>query len=185
MKNFLVPKSYYRSNNKLSNNNIGVYSQNSNSTAINSNIVCGNAILDFNFSDWLSSYGNSNICDNPDGWNDTGITGCTYSCYNPFFIKRFSAQYNSHNSLLTITVTFKTNSGNYGGNDALVDLKLTDSSNNVIKTWKNVATARGKVNFKENIIALPIGTYAVTVTDVNLLGYTFDDTGNSDSFTVK
>jgi len=36
--------------------------------------------LDFNSSDWLSSYGSNNTCDKPDGWNDAGKTGCTLSC---------------------------------------------------------------------------------------------------------
>ena len=60
--------------NEISNNEIGILSENSNST-INSNIVCGNTNLDFSSSDWKSSYGNNNFCDKPDGWNDTGATG--------------------------------------------------------------------------------------------------------------
>ncbi len=64
--------------NKISNNNIGIYSQNSNST-INSNIVCKNSILDFNSSDWQSSYGANNACDTGD-WNDEGINNCWYIC---------------------------------------------------------------------------------------------------------
>ena len=66
-------------NNEISNNNIGIYSQNSTSTII-SNFVCGNSISDFNGSDWLNSSGTNNICVNADGWNDTGTTGCSFSC---------------------------------------------------------------------------------------------------------
>ncbi len=66
-------------NNEILNNDIGIYSQNSTSI-INGNIVCGNTNSDFNSSDWLSSYGDNNNCSNPGGWNDTGTTGCTYSC---------------------------------------------------------------------------------------------------------
>jgi len=62
--------------NEILNNKIGIYSQQSNST-INNNVVCGNTQLDFNSSDWLSSYGSNNTCSKPDGWNDTGKTGCT------------------------------------------------------------------------------------------------------------
>ena len=66
--------------NTISNNNIGIYSQNSNST-INLNVVCGNINLDFNSSDWLSSSGDNNTCDNADGWNDEGIeSSCTFRC---------------------------------------------------------------------------------------------------------
>ncbi|MFN3527645.1 MAG: NosD domain-containing protein, partial [Candidatus Altarchaeaceae archaeon] len=68
--------------NKISNNKVGISSQKSNST-INSNFVCGNTEFDFNSSDWMSSYGNNNTCDNPDGWNDEGTTGCTYVCAGP------------------------------------------------------------------------------------------------------
>ncbi|MEM4347590.1 MAG: NosD domain-containing protein [Candidatus Altiarchaeota archaeon] len=66
-------------NNEILNNKIGIFSQASNST-INGNTVCGNTNLDFNSSDWLLSNGDNNTCDKPDGWNDTGTTGCTYSC---------------------------------------------------------------------------------------------------------
>ena len=65
--------------NEISNNEIGILSEDSNST-INSNIVCGNTYLDFSSSDWLLSSGDNNFCDKPDGWNDTGATGCTYVC---------------------------------------------------------------------------------------------------------
>jgi len=67
-------------NNKISNNFYGIYSQASTST-INSNYVCGNTNLDFDSSDWLSSSGDDNTCDNANGWNDEGTTGCTYSCF--------------------------------------------------------------------------------------------------------
>ncbi|ODS42476.1 MAG: hypothetical protein MSIBF_03930 [Candidatus Altiarchaeales archaeon IMC4] len=65
--------------NSITSNAIGISSQNSTST-INSNTVCGNTNLDFNSSDWFSSSGDNNTCTNVDGWNDTGTTGCTYSC---------------------------------------------------------------------------------------------------------
>jgi len=65
--------------NEILNNKIGIFSNSSNST-INRNVVCGNTQLDFNSSDWLSSYGSNNICNNSDGWNDAGTTGCTHRC---------------------------------------------------------------------------------------------------------
>ncbi len=36
--------------------------------------------MDFSSYDWQSSSGDNNTCDNPDGWNDEGTIGCTYSC---------------------------------------------------------------------------------------------------------
>ncbi|ODS36949.1 hypothetical protein BEH94_03990 [Candidatus Altiarchaeales archaeon WOR_SM1_SCG] len=65
--------------NNISNNNIGIYSENSNSI-INSNIVCNSINLDFNTSDWQPSYGDNNTCDNADGWNDDRGIGCRYAC---------------------------------------------------------------------------------------------------------
>ena len=69
-------------NNEISNNKIGIYSQNSSST-LKSNIVCGNTAIDLNSSGWLLSSGNNNTCDKPDGWNDSLLTGCTYKCTKP------------------------------------------------------------------------------------------------------
>ena len=66
--------------NEISNNDIGIYSENSNTT-INRNIVCGNVNVDFNSSDWLSSSGDNNTCGTTHNWNDTGTTGCTHSCF--------------------------------------------------------------------------------------------------------
>lgn len=49
------------------------------SNSINKNIVCYNAPNDFNAL-YSVGTGDDNMCDNPDGWNDEGTTGCTYSC---------------------------------------------------------------------------------------------------------
>ncbi|CEG12987.1 putative cell surface protein [groundwater metagenome] len=66
--------------NEISNNKIGIFSQQS-SLTINNNTVCGNTNLDFYSSNWLSSYGYNNACSNPDGWNDTGTeNGCKNEC---------------------------------------------------------------------------------------------------------
>ncbi|MEM4222265.1 MAG: NosD domain-containing protein, partial [archaeon] len=65
--------------NEILNNKIGIFSNSSNST-INRNVVCGNTDYDFYSEDWLSSSGTNNTCSNPDGWKDTGTTGCTYPC---------------------------------------------------------------------------------------------------------
>jgi parallel beta-helix repeat protein len=66
--------------NEILNNKVGIFSQESSST-ITRNVVCGNIDWDFYSDDWLSSSGDNNVCDEPDGWNDTGTTaGCKYSC---------------------------------------------------------------------------------------------------------
>jgi len=66
--------------NKINFNNLGIFFDNSNSSVVSENEVCSNTVLDFSL---YQSYGNSgyaNNCSNPDGWNDNGVTGCTYSC---------------------------------------------------------------------------------------------------------
>jgi parallel beta-helix repeat protein len=65
--------------NTILDNTAGISSVNSDST-INSNFVCYNAMLDFNSSLWLSSAGDDNTCNRPDGWDDAGTSGCTYAC---------------------------------------------------------------------------------------------------------
>jgi parallel beta-helix repeat protein len=66
--------------NEILNNKIGIFSQESSST-INRNVVCGNTDQDFYSNSWSLSSGDNNVCDKPDGWNDTGTTtGCKYSC---------------------------------------------------------------------------------------------------------
>ncbi len=65
--------------NEILYNNIGISSQDSYSI-INSNVVCEND-FDFNSSDWESSLGYNNTCNNPDGWHDTNkAEGCTNTC---------------------------------------------------------------------------------------------------------
>lgn len=65
--------------NEILNNEIGIFSNQSNSM-IDLNIVCDNIESDFNSSNWFSSSGDNNTCDKPNGWNDAGTTGCTYTC---------------------------------------------------------------------------------------------------------
>ncbi|MCX6742442.1 MAG: right-handed parallel beta-helix repeat-containing protein [Candidatus Pacearchaeota archaeon] len=76
-------------NNSILNNTIinagssGIRSILSKST-INNNKICNNTYIDFlsgdYFPDWFGSTGDNNFCDKPDGWNDTGTTGCTKTC---------------------------------------------------------------------------------------------------------
>jgi parallel beta-helix repeat protein len=65
--------------NVIVNNQIGIFSNQSHSQ-IDSNIVCNNTESDFKSSNWLLSSGYNNTCTKPNGWNDTGTTGCTHAC---------------------------------------------------------------------------------------------------------
>ncbi len=68
-------------NNEILNNTVGIFSHSSKSR-INSNTICGNTQLNFNSTNWQSSYGYNNTCDihNADEWNDENKTGCSYCC---------------------------------------------------------------------------------------------------------
>ncbi len=65
--------------NKILENHLGIFSKNSDSL-INSNIVCDNTNSDFSYSDWKTSFGNNNTCDNQGMWVDYLKTTCTHSC---------------------------------------------------------------------------------------------------------
>jgi parallel beta-helix repeat protein len=87
--------------NEISNNTVGIYSENSNST-INSNYVCGNTELDFNSINWLSSTGGKNTCENPGIWDDNGTEGCTHYClYHPCDLNHDRIYVHDWNDLMT------------------------------------------------------------------------------------
>jgi len=65
--------------NEITKNKMGILSLNSNFT-LNSNIICGNKVVDISKSKNSVGEGNDNACDNPNGWNDKGKKGCTYKC---------------------------------------------------------------------------------------------------------
>jgi len=78
---------YGRSNNNIltgntanSNGQYGIYLDSSNHNILNSSYVCSNAESDFYLIDSNDNSGDDNTCDNPDGWDDEGEEGCTYSC---------------------------------------------------------------------------------------------------------
>lgn len=63
-------------------NDYGFYLGGGTSSAGNTvegNTACGNTISDFYVIGNIGS-GDDNACTKPDGWNDKGITGCTYGC---------------------------------------------------------------------------------------------------------
>lgn len=100
LQNTLQSNSYgiysYSSNNTLEvnglygNNVSGVYLRESNWTVIG-NYICYNT-QDFSTTGWLSSWGDNNSCDNPDGWNDQGAGGCTSSCSDVVWTKTSSGK---------------------------------------------------------------------------------------------
>jgi parallel beta-helix repeat protein len=76
---------YWTNNNTLIGNAVvsnkyGVYMSMSHGNTLTSNTACNNTESDFLLVDSADNTGDENTCDNPDGWNDDGATGCTYSC---------------------------------------------------------------------------------------------------------
>jgi parallel beta-helix repeat protein len=66
-------------NNTIERNEMGISFNESSGNVINHNLACYNTILDLSGSP-DNGAGNENTCDKPDGWNDAGTSGCTYSC---------------------------------------------------------------------------------------------------------
>jgi parallel beta-helix repeat protein len=65
-------------NNVIENNGKGVwFASDSNENNLSFNIICSNSI---DIKDDDENFGDENTCDRPDGWDDTGTTGCTYAC---------------------------------------------------------------------------------------------------------
>ncbi len=64
---------------KILENHLGIFSKNSDSL-INSNFVCDNTNSDFSSSDWKTSSGNNNTCDNHGIWVDDLKITCTHPC---------------------------------------------------------------------------------------------------------
>jgi hypothetical protein len=71
-------------NNIISSNIYGVGSVGSNNLQITSNTFCPSNDYDIRVDGFSPSIGLNNICDNPNGWNDEGESGCTYSCSEVF-----------------------------------------------------------------------------------------------------
>ncbi|PKP52295.1 MAG: hypothetical protein CVT90_02700, partial [Candidatus Altiarchaeales archaeon HGW-Altiarchaeales-3] len=58
----------------------GIYLESSSNNILNTNILCSNIKEDINISIGSGNSGDNNKCDKASGYNDTGTTGCTYSC---------------------------------------------------------------------------------------------------------
>ncbi len=69
---------------KNNDNGISVEGLDSDSETIFFNYVCFNQLDDFNMDNLIGHIGDENNCDKPDGWNDAGTFGCTFSCMFDF-----------------------------------------------------------------------------------------------------
>jgi len=69
-------------NNVVDYNGYGIYLENSDLHTIEQNEVCFNNETDFLLNNSANNWGDDNRCDNPDGWNDDGTTGCMFACGN-------------------------------------------------------------------------------------------------------
>jgi parallel beta-helix repeat protein len=76
---YMVYSSGNALNNKIKNNGYGVSLTDSNNVELNANVICENTISDLYLDNSKDNSGNNNYCDTPDGWNDTGTTGCMRS----------------------------------------------------------------------------------------------------------
>jgi len=69
---------YIGNNQIISNTQHGVHFEpNSNNCTLTENVICRNLI---DIKDLDKNSGDENTCSTPDGWDDDGTTGCTYSC---------------------------------------------------------------------------------------------------------
>jgi parallel beta-helix repeat protein len=66
-------------NNTALNNVFGVYLYYSSNDSVLNNFVCSNSDYDI-YNDESNDSGDENTCNTTYNWNDTGTTGCTYSC---------------------------------------------------------------------------------------------------------
>ncbi len=79
--NISVSSNITLTNNTANLNALGIYMKNFTNSTLDTNTACNNTVLDLNISGGSSgNSGSGNTCDNPDGWNDTGTTGCTTLC---------------------------------------------------------------------------------------------------------
>ena len=73
-------------NNTVNENHNGIQIGNSNYNSVRSNAVCQNRNLDFNVLGSTGNSGTDNRCHAPDGWNDDGMSGCTYACPTSLYL---------------------------------------------------------------------------------------------------
>lgn len=74
-------------NNTLRNSSVtGLLLEYSGKSTLSNNTACQNQVLDFNVTNSSNNKGGNNTCDLPDGWNDTSVAGCAFSCACAFFV---------------------------------------------------------------------------------------------------
>ncbi|MCK5043889.1 S8 family serine peptidase, partial [Candidatus Pacearchaeota archaeon] len=131
--------------NNLSNNAYGIYINNQDGLEIYNNDFCpSNSIYDIYTTNMYDSIGGGNRCEKPDGWSDSGTTGCTYYCDTPAEVNLLYPNDNS-------TYTTK-------GNITLV-CQAEDNSNLVNVTLYHNISGTWQANQTKNIS----GTSNITV----------------------
>lgn len=106
-----------------------------------------NSASDLGSYDWLTTSGDENTCDNSGEWNDTGTTGCSYTCPIDFNLSLFKGW-----NLISIPVEidnwvlpvpFSSIIGKYSNvfgfiNGKWVELRDNDEINETMGLWINM-----------------------------------------------
>lgn len=72
------------SENSIYGNGGGIYFSEADTSTVSNNSFCiSNTDYDFSLLDSTDNTGINNVCEKPNGWNDTGVIGCTYLCNYP------------------------------------------------------------------------------------------------------
>jgi parallel beta-helix repeat protein len=133
-------------NNTANNNTKGglYFSAASTGNLVNNNTACSNGdnITLFDIFDLDTNSGNNNTCDTTNGYNDTGVTGCTYACGTTCTANR------TNNSFIATTnCTNFTQNGTvleWDTNNCSGSVNITYNITNQIcscnSTWSNVST---------------------------------------------
>ncbi|PKP53219.1 MAG: hypothetical protein CVT90_02320, partial [Candidatus Altiarchaeales archaeon HGW-Altiarchaeales-3] len=110
------------SNNKIIDNNKGIYIKYGNNNILNENYVCEN-IMDIKVSYGSGNSGDDNTCNNYEGWNDEGTTGCTYRGKFSRYVYKFGPHTAFNGSVINYTISI---GANYKGNVPFVNVTIID-----------------------------------------------------------
>jgi parallel beta-helix repeat protein len=164
-------------NNRItSNGEYGIYLfEYSSDNCIDANTVCGNRVRDFYLDG--SPVGNSgveNVCYLPDGWNDTGVVGCTYLCEaHPIFATgagtypsipgRYRGTITPNRTIIVRHLSTYPCPGT-GGHSEYVKLWNSSTGWNVTATWHGYQSDWQHLSFEEPFIFEADETYNYSIT---------------------
>ena len=164
-------------NNRITNNSgYGIYLfEYSSDNLIDANTVCGNRVRDFYLDG--SPVGNSgveNVCYLPDGWNDTGVVGCTYRCEaRPIFETgagtypsipgRYQGTITPNRTIIVQHLSTYPCPGT-GGHSEYVKLWNSSTDWNVTATWHGYQREWQHLTFEEPFIFEAHETYNYSIT---------------------